>query len=182
MRLALNEGVEPEEPVEPRMKSMRASAMIFGEEANNVGPEPECLESGSPGSPGSTIRSAAQAFHVAQSHGVRLTLRGDLIEWAAERTPIEGLLAVLRGHKAGIIAILRGDSCRSCGCHLAWPSPVGVTFVDGTSECLRCADEDRRPTAVRIGQTGKVEPTCRDRRGNGCIPGGISGASGNAEG
>ena len=185
MATAPNEGWEPREPREPQTKRMRASAILFGEEQNKTASAGAHLDSGSPASRGShLIHLAGSAYVAALSAGVRLALRDELVEWTAEQPPTAELLAYLRDHKPEIAAILRGNACRWCGQALAWPDPVGVTFLDGTSECHRCADEDvdRRLTAIWAGQTGTAEPTGRDRRGDSLTSNSTRGVSGHAEG
>ena len=54
----------------------------------------------------------------------------------------DALRAALRDHKAEVAAILAGRACCWCGSPLAWPGPVGVTFLDGRCECIRCADAE----------------------------------------
>jgi hypothetical protein len=121
---------------------MRASAILFGEEENKVGLARAHPDSGSTASSGSTIHPAVHAFRAAHSIGVRLTLRGEHIEWTAARAPTDDLLTTLRDHKPAIVAILRGDACRSCGERLAWPGPAGIVLGDGTAECMPCADRE----------------------------------------
>ena len=54
----------------------------------------------------------------------------------------DALRAALREHKAEVAAIVAGRACCWCGSPLAWPGPVGVTFLDGRTECMRCADAE----------------------------------------
>ena len=57
-------------------------------------------------------------------------------------SPKPELLARLRENKATIVEILKGDACRWCGTPLDWPRPAGITFADGTTECMACADAE----------------------------------------
>ena len=86
--------------------------------------------------------AAAQVFAAARSYGIRLSVNGGFIEWEAERSPPDELLAPIATAKLELIEILRGDRCRCCGERLAWPGPAGVIFADSTAECMRCADRE----------------------------------------
>ena len=93
--------------------------------------------------PGSTaIPTAADVFRAAAELGIRLSATGGLIAWEAEQEPPGGFLAAVAAVKPVLIRILMGDFCRWCGSLLAWPGPVGITFADGTSECMACADAE----------------------------------------
>ena len=86
---------------------------------------------------------AATALREAQAAGVsvRLDPLGTLV-LDAEREPPASLLQRLRDHKPKLIQILKGDACRWCGTPLDWPRPAGITFADGTTECMACADAE----------------------------------------
>jgi hypothetical protein len=86
--------------------------------------------------------SAAALLREARQAGVNARLEGGTVRLSAATPPPPELLATLREHRAAILAILSGDACRRCGDPLAWPAPVGITFDDGTSECMRCADAE----------------------------------------
>jgi hypothetical protein len=86
--------------------------------------------------------SAAALLREARQAGVNARLEGGTVRLSAATPPPPELLATLREHRAEILAILSGDACRWCGAPLAWPAPVGITFDDGTSECMRCADAE----------------------------------------
>jgi hypothetical protein len=80
--------------------------------------------------------SAAALLAEARTAGVTLRLAGSTPKVAGSPSP--ELLARLREARPEIIELLRGDRCRHCGERLAWPGPAGITFADGTSECMRC--------------------------------------------
>src|SRR4051794_34849778 len=77
----------------------------------------------------------------AAASDLQLWYEGGAVRWRGYSSA--ELLARLRSHKAEIIELLRGDVCRRCGGHLAWPRlGVGVVFGDGTAECMGCADRE----------------------------------------
>jgi hypothetical protein len=79
------------------------------------------------------LREAAQA-------GVKVRLAEGKPRVSGNPEP--ELLARLREHKVDVVAILSADRCRWCSEPLTWPEPVGVTFADGTAECMACADAE----------------------------------------
>lgn len=84
--------------------------------------------------------SAAHLLRRAFEAGVRVGLDGNHVRLTATYPPGSELLAALRTHKGEIIEILRGDRCRLCGAPLPWPEPAGIVLIDGTAECMPCAD------------------------------------------
>ena len=84
--------------------------------------------------------TAAAVLAEASRAGVSLRLVDGKAKVAGDVAP--ELLARLREHKAGIVAILAGDACRWCGVPLAWPQPVGFVLGDGSAECHACADRE----------------------------------------
>jgi hypothetical protein len=143
MPRATNEVVGTWEPGEPQTKSIRAGGILFGEEENIESPRHGCGGIRFPRFPGSpAIPTAADVFHAAAELGIRLSVTGGFIEWEAEHEPPGGFLAAVAAVKPVLIRVLMGDSCRWCGSPLAWPGPVGITFADGTSECMACADAE----------------------------------------
>jgi hypothetical protein len=90
-----------------------------------------------PASPGPTL-SPVDLLREAKGHGILLAVRGSLIEWHAREAPSPDLLDRLRAAKPELVAILKGNSCKICGCVLRWPSPVGVVYGDGTASCMAC--------------------------------------------
>jgi hypothetical protein len=80
--------------------------------------------------------NAALALERARAAGLRLRVTGGDLRVRGQPSP--ELLAELREHKPGLVAILRGDRCRRCGDRLAWPGPTGVVYADGTAEHHAC--------------------------------------------
>jgi hypothetical protein len=86
---------------------------------------------------------AIGALIQANRAGLRLRLAEDgkvMIQGTPEAVPVD-LLARLRQYRDEIVALLRGDPCRHCGKHLAWPGAVGVVFGDNMAACLRCYEK-----------------------------------------
>jgi hypothetical protein len=81
-------------------------------------------------------------FRAAAELGVHLSVSGGFIEWEAAQEPPGDFLAKVAAVKPALVELLRGDRCRRCGERLAWPGPAGVTFADGTSECMACFDRE----------------------------------------
>lgn len=75
--------------------------------------------------------SAAKLLADARGAGVQLWRDGERVRWRG--APSDSLIDRLRAHKAELIEILGGDRCRHCGERMAWPSPVGVVFGDGSA-------------------------------------------------
>ena len=84
------------------------------------------------------LTNVGDVFRQAAELGVRLSVSGGFIEWEAAQEPPEDFLAAVAAVKTGLIEILRGDRCRSCGDRVAWPWAGGVVYADFTSECLSC--------------------------------------------
>lgn len=84
--------------------------------------------------------TAAAVLREASQDGVAIRLADGKPKVAGNPSP--ELLARLREFKPAIIEILKGDACRWCGVPLNWPRPVGITFADGTAECMMCADAE----------------------------------------
>ena len=86
------------------------------------------------------MTSAAELLREARASGAELALVDGNLKLRGALP--SALRAALREHKVEVAAILAGNACYWCGAPLAWPGPVGVTFLDGRSECIRCADAE----------------------------------------
>jgi hypothetical protein len=82
--------------------------------------------------------SAIRALAEARAADVELWCDGPRVRWRG--SPTDELLARLRPFRAEVAEVLRGDRCRLCGGLLPWPGPAGLTYADGTAECMPCAD------------------------------------------
>ena len=84
--------------------------------------------------------SAAALLAEASVAGVTLRLADGKVKVGGDASA--EFLTRLRAHKAGLIELLHGERCRSCGERMAWPGPAGVIFGDGTAECCSCTDAE----------------------------------------
>jgi hypothetical protein len=80
--------------------------------------------------------TAAAALIAAREAGLTLTVEPHGLR--CRPSPSPELLVRLRAHKAELLELLLGERCKRCGERLAWPSPVGVIYADGTAEHHEC--------------------------------------------
>ena len=81
------------------------------------------------------LRARGAGVTISLSHGAAWTW------WLRPRH--RRALKLLADHKAEIVALLAGEACRVCGQPIAWPRlGAGLTYADGTSECMACADKE----------------------------------------
>jgi hypothetical protein len=81
---------------------------------------------------------AAVLLDEARRAGVHVYIEIGEVRLRAVARPAPELLARLRAHKAELLALLRGDTCRRCGEPIQWPEPCGVIYGDGTAEHHAC--------------------------------------------